>query len=588
MSVVIWPQYNDVVAMGRVAYPFPVAIVPSDLQGAIIILVSGITSFPQHFSMELLLFFSSCVILVVSSLYLLRLISGDRRRNLPPGPRALPLLGNLLDLGANPHRSLARLADRHGPVMTLRLGTVTTVVASSASAARDVLQRHDAVFSARSVPDATRARDHDGHSMGWLPPGSPRWRALRKVCSVELFAPRCLNAHQALRRQKVERLVSHVARLAREGSAVDVGRVAFLTALNLVSCTIFSVDLACLDDERAPRWGFKDMITEYAVTVAVPNVSDFFPVLAPLDLQRLRRRLGRVFDRLHAIFEEQIERRLREPPKNDFLDALLDYRGAEDGRPFDRKTLLSLITVCITLLPLGNFVRPVKNSCCFIKPYQDISHPLDLFGYFSQDLFSAGSDTSATTVEWAMAELLRNPSTMAKARDELAQVMGSKTEIEESDIGKLNYLQAIVKETFRLHPPAPLLLPHKAETASEIGGYEVPKGAHVLVNVWAIGRSSEVWPEPEKFIPERFLEQEVDFRGRYFELLPFGSGRRMCPGMLLADRMVHLMLACLLHRFEWRMPADVEKNGVDMTEKFGAILSLATPLHAIANPAVNM
>jgi cytochrome P450 len=298
--------------------------------------------------MELLLILSLCVILVVSSLYL-RLITGDRRRNLPPGPRGLPLLGNLLDLGANPHRSLARLADRHGPVMTLHLGTVTTVIASSAATAREVLQRNDAVFSARSVPDAARARDHDGHSMGWLPPGSPRWRALRKLCSVELFAPHSLNAHQALRRQKVEQLVSHVARLAREGAAVDVGRVALLTALNQISCTIFSVDIACLDDER---WGFKDVFTDFTVTVAVPNVSDFFPVLAPLDLQRLRRRLGRAFDRLHVIFEEQIERRLREPRKNDFLDVLLHYRGADDGRPLDRKTLLSLITVCIINSPI--------------------------------------------------------------------------------------------------------------------------------------------------------------------------------------------------------------------------------------------
>ncbi|GJN30885.1 hypothetical protein PR202_gb19229 [Eleusine coracana subsp. coracana] len=248
------------------------------------------------------------------------------------------------------------------------------------------------------------------------------------------------------------------------------------------------------------------------------------------------------------MFEEQIERRLRgradgEPPKNDFLDLLLDHRGAEDGKAFDRQTLLSLLT----------------------------------------DLFSAGSETTSATVEWAMAELLQNPSTMAKARDELAQVIGSKPEIEESDMGELKYLQAIVKETFRLHPPAPLLLPRQAETTSEIGGYEVPKGARVLVNVWAIGRDSKVWPDPEKFLPERFLEGEIDFRGRYFELAPFGSGRRMCPGMPLAVRMVHLMLACLLHRFDWRLPADVEKNGLDMTEKFGTILSLKTPLHAVAS-----
>ncbi|CAL4913549.1 unnamed protein product [Urochloa decumbens] len=499
--------------------------------------------------MELLLVHAACAVLVVSSLYLLRLLFAGAGHNLPPGPRPLPLIGNLLDLGAAPHRSLARLAARHGSLMTLRLGAVTTVVASSATAARDVLQRHDAALSSRSVPDAARARAHGEHSVGWLPPASPRWRALRKVCSAELFAPRRLDAHRPIRRDKVRRLASYVSRLAREGAPVDVGRAAFTTALNMLSCAIFSADLADLDD-RAASGAFKGVIEEFTVAVGVPNVSDFFPVLAPLDPQRLRARLGRVFDRLHAIFDEQIERRLQEraagePPKNDFLDLLLDYRGAEDGRGFYRQTLLSLLT----------------------------------------DLFSAGSDTSAATVEWAMAELLQNPSSMTKARDELAQVIGSKQEVEESDIGQLKYLQAIVKETFRLHPPAPLLLPRQAETATEIGGHTVPKGARVLVNVWAIGQDPELWSEPEKFMPERFLEKEMDFRGKDFVLLPFGSGRRICPGMPLADRMVHLMLATLLHRFEWRLPAEVGEKGVDMSEYFGTILGLATPLQAIAKPA---
>nr|CAB3501421.1 unnamed protein product [Digitaria exilis] len=455
-----------------------------------------------------------CVILIASTLYLLRtFVFAGGRRNLPPGPRPLPLIGNLLDLGSHPHRSLARLAARHGPLMALRLGSVTTVIASTADAARDVLQRHDAALSTRSVPDAARACAYDEYSMGWLPPGSPRWRAMRKVCSAELFAPRRLDAHQPLRRDKVRRLVSHVARVAREvGAPVDVGRVVFTTVLNLISCTVFSADLADLDD-RGVSGAFKGVIGEFMVLVGVPNASDFFPVLAPLDPQRLRTRLAKVFNKLHAIFDEQIEKRLQEraagdDPKNDFLDLLLDYRGAEDGQGFDRLTLLSLFT----------------------------------------DLFSAGSDTSAATIEWTMAELLQNPSAIAKARDELRQVIGSKQEIEESDIGQLKYLQAIVKETFRLHPPAPLLLPRQAEATTEIRGYTVPQGARILVNVWAIGQDPELWSEPEKFMPERFLGKEMDFRGKNFELLPFGAGRRMCPGMPLADRMVHLILANLLHR----------------------------------------
>ncbi|GJN29188.1 hypothetical protein PR202_gb17385 [Eleusine coracana subsp. coracana] len=454
--------------------------------------------------MELLLLYVTCLILAASSVHLLGLLS-DRRRNLPPGPRPLPLVGSLLSLGALPHRSLARLAERHGPVMALRLGTVTTVVASSADAARDFLQRHDAAFSARAAPDGAHVFAHYAHSMGWLPATSPRWRALRKVCSGELFAPHRLDTQQALRQEKVRQLVSHVDRLAREGGEpVRVGRLAFATALNI----------------------------------------------ARLDVQGLRRRIEGLFRRLHGMIDDLIEHRLRERAadgentKKNFLDVLLDYRSAEDGRGFERQTILSLIS----------------------------------------DLFSAGTDTSSATVEWAMAELLLNPSSMARARDELNQVVGSKPVIEESDIGQLKYLQAIVKETFRLHPPAPFLLPHLAETTTQVRGYTVPRGARVLVNAWAIGHDAKVWPEPEKFVPERFLEKEVDFRGRDFELLPFGSGRRICPGMPLAVRMVHLMLASLLHRFHWRLPADVEKNGLDMSERLGVNLAMATPLEAIATP----
>ena len=149
---------------------------------------------------------------------------------------------------------------------------------------------------------------------------------------------------------------------------------------------------------------------------------------------------------------------------------------------------------------------------------------------FLQDLFSASSDTSAATVEWAMAELLQNPSSMAKSRDELAQVMGAKQEIEESDLGKLKYLQAAVKETYRLHPPAPLLLPRQAEAATEVRGYTVPRGARVLVNVWAIGQDPELWAEPEKFMPERFWRRRWTSAARTLSCCRLGPDGGSAPG----------------------------------------------------------
>jgi cytochrome P450 len=203
---------------------------------------------------------------------------------------------------------------------------------------------------------------------------------------------------------------------------------------------------------------------------------------------------------------------------------------------------------------------------------------------FLQDLFVAGSDTSSTTVEWAMAELLRNPSSMAKAHDELARVIGLTRSVEESDIDQLPYLQAVVKETFRLHPPGPLLLPRQAQETVTITSYTIPQGSRVLVNVWAMGRDEAIWHEPERFIPERFLGSTLDYKGGDFELIPFGAGRRVCPGMPLATRMVHMVLATLLNQFEWRLPVEVERTGIKMDEKFGLSLTKAVPLCAIAAP----
>ncbi|KAL6646531.1 hypothetical protein ACP70R_018139 [Stipagrostis hirtigluma subsp. patula] len=493
----------------------------------------------------------ACLIVPLLAVYFLGFLA-HARRGLPPGPRPLPLIGSLHLLGDQPHRSLASLAKAHGALMSLRLGAVTTVVVSSPEAARQFLQKHDAAFASRSVPDAVGGHGRD--SVAWLP-HSPRWRALRKIMAAELFAPHRLDALQQLRRDKVQELVDHVGRLAAAGegpAAVEVGRVAFTTILNLLARTIFSRDLASLDDDHGGESSeeFHDVVTAIMEESGRPNLSDFFPAIAAADLQGCRRRVAQLFARLHRVFDIEVEQRLRhreagQPRKDDVLDLLLDAAAGDNGAArLDGDTLRALFT----------------------------------------DLFAAGSDTSSSTVEWAMAELLQSPSSMAKACDEITRITGSRRNVEESKIGQLPYLQAVVKETFRLHPPVPLLVPRQAETTKQIMGYTIPKGARVLVNVWAMGRDPSVWSEPEKFMPERFLAQTVDFRGGDFELIPFGAGRRICPGMPLAIRMVHVILGSLLNQFKWSLPAELEKNGVDMAEKFGVTLIKAEPLCAVATP----
>ncbi|KAJ4952910.1 hypothetical protein NE237_029742 [Protea cynaroides] len=482
------------------------------------------------------------------------LVFGTNRRNpftgsgkkLPPGPVPLPIVGSLFELGNKPNESLAKLAKEYGPLMTLKLGTVTTVVASSASMAKEVLQTHDQALAGRTVVDAVRSLNHHQASLVWLPPYS-HWRNLRKLCNNQIFTAHRLDAGESLRSQKVRELVAHVRESAQLSRAVDIGQVAFATTLNLISNTVFSVDLVRPDSVNAQE--FKAMVWEMMAEAGKPNLSDYFPILRPLDLQGIKRRMTIQLRKLHKVFDELIDQRLNSraslpsssTTNNDLLDVLLDHFQGNSS-DFGRRDIKSL---------LG-------------------------------DIFGAGTDTTSTTVEWAMAELIHNPDSMAKVQSELQEIISEEKPVEESDVGRLPYLQAVVKETLRLHPPVPLLIPHKAEAEVEISGFTVPKDAQVLVNAWAIVRDPNIWTNPDSFFPERFLGSSgIDVKGRDFELIPFGAGRRICPGITLGLRMVHLMLASLLKSFDWKIEGGINPKEMNMADKFGVTLQKAQPLRAI-------
>ncbi|XP_015950858.1 cytochrome P450 76T24-like [Arachis duranensis] len=180
-----------------------------------------------------------------------------------------------------------------------------------------------------------------------------------------------------------------------------------------------------------------------------------------------------------------------------------------------------------------------------------------------------------------MAELIHSPKKLLKVRKELEESLGKNGEVEESHISKLPYLNAIVKETLRLHPPAPFLVPHKANDDVELGGFTVPKSAQILINVWSIGRDSSVWANPKSFEPERFLDTEIDFKGKNFELIPFGSGRRICPGLPLASRTLNFMLASLLYHFNWKVANEMNPEDIDMSYSYGITLHKAQPLFLV-------
>ncbi|KAL6858799.1 hypothetical protein ACP4OV_017801 [Aristida adscensionis] len=468
-------------------------------------------------------------------------LSGTGRRP-PPGPRPFPIIGNLLDLRhGNLHHTLARLARVHGPVMRLRLGLTTAVVVSSRDAAREAFTRHDRRLAARAVPDTAHALGFSGLSMIWLPSDDPRWRTLRGVVATHVFSPRSLAAARGVRERKVRDMVDHIR--GRAGREVDVGQAVYGGVLNLVSSVLLSIDVVDVGTESAQ--GFREIVEDLIELVAKPNISDLYPCLRPLDLQGWRRWTAKQFEKLFRLFDGIIDRRLAEASSGDkhgdFLDALLE------------------------LMSTGKMARDNVKTILV-------------------DVFAAGSDTITVTVEWAMAELLRNPVIMAKVRAEIDGALQGKETIEEPDAASLPYLLAVVKEAMRLHPVAPLLLPHRAvDDGVEIGGYAVPKGSTVIFNSWAIMRDPAAWERPDEFVPERFLDTaaEVEFRGKHFEFLPFGAGRRLCPGLPMAERVVPLILASLLYAFEWRLPDGVAAEQLDVSEKFTTANVLAVPLRAV-------
>ncbi|XP_004496721.1 geraniol 8-hydroxylase-like [Cicer arietinum] len=460
---------------------------------------------------------------------------------LPPGPSPLPIIGNLLELGEKPHKPLATLAKTYGPIMSLKFGQITTVVISSADMAKEVLLTNDQFLSNRTIPQSVSVLNHEHYSLAFIPV-SPLWKELRKICNTQLFSHQTLDASQDIRRNKVQQLLNDIHQSCQIGEAIDIGTIVFKTTINLLSNTIFSVDLI---HSNGAAGEFKDLVTDITKLVGTPNVADFFPILKMLDPQGVKRRQTKNVRKVLDIFEDLVSQRLKMregtsvDSHKDMLDAMLNISK--------------------------------ENEFMDTNMIQHLSH----------DLFVAGTDTTASTLEWAMTELMRNPEAMRKAKMELEQTIGCSVPLEESNISKLPYLQAIIKETLRLHPPVPFLLPRKAERDVEIGDYTIPKDAQVLVNVWTIGRDPTIWVNPTSFSPERFLGSQIDVKGRNFELAPFGAGRRICPGLQLANRMLLLMLGSLVNSFDWMLEDGMKPEDMNMDDKFGITLQKAQPLRVV-------
>ncbi|KAJ9164154.1 hypothetical protein P3X46_023761 [Hevea brasiliensis] len=460
----------------------------------------------------------------------------SKRRPLPPGPRPWPIIGNIFHLEKKLHISMTRLAKVHGPLISLRLGTQLVVVGSSPAAATEILKNHDRLLSARWQIKVLPHKSHvlERISVIWNPTCNDQWKSLRALFRTELFSAKAIESQATLREKKSSEMVKFLT--TQQGKVINIGEIVFATIFNTISNLLFSKDMIGLEDQGLAG-GLKSLVTRMVELGATPNIADFYPILEGLDPQRLRRKMSECIEKMFGLWEiyirERREKHVKDAPKTDFLDVFLS-NGFDD----------------------------------------------DLINWLFVELFNAGAETTSTTIEWAMAEILKNKRVMVKVEEELDRVI-NRGPMHESEVSQLPYLNALLKETMRLHPAAPFLLPHRALETCEVMNYTIPKDAQVFVNVWAIGRDPTVWEEPLSFKPERFLGSSLDLKGQDFELIPFGSGRRICPGLPMATRQIPLILAHLIHYFDWSLENGEDPATLDMNDKFGLTLQKEKPLRII-------
>ncbi|KAG5556690.1 hypothetical protein RHGRI_007081 [Rhododendron griersonianum] len=470
----------------------------------------------------------------------------------PPGPTGWPLVGNMFDLGDMPHQTMYKLKAKYGPLLWLQLGSVNTMVVQSPKVAAELFKNHDVSFADRKVPDALTAFHFNESALSMNTFGA-YWRVLRRICSMEFLVNKRMNETEDIRRKCTDNMVRWIeeeAAASRENGGpgeVQLNRLLFLMAFNLVGNLMLSRDL--LDTKSMEGKEFFDCMNKILELAGTPNVADFLPFLRWLDPMKIKRTMVRDMTKTMKIASKFVKERIEEKQagtqrmKKDFLDVLLEYEG--DGKDGPDKFTVHDVNVVI------------------------------------MEMFLAGSETTSISIEWGFAELLRNPHCMKKVQEEIDRVVGLNRKVEESDMDRLPYLQAVVKETLRLHPAVPLLVPRNTMEDTEFMGHLIPKGTQVFVNAWAIGRDPEAWEDPLSFKPERFLDSNIEYKGQHFELIPFGSGRRICIGFPLAHRVLHLELATMAQTFDWELSGGVTPETMDMQERLGITLRKKVPVRAI-------
>ncbi|KAJ4724621.1 Cytochrome P450 [Melia azedarach] len=467
----------------------------------------------------------------------------ERSLNLPPGPWKLPIIGNLHQLvGSLPHHQLRNLANMYGPLMYLQIGEIPTIVVSSAESAKEVLKTHDIIFCSRVQTLTGKVITYNSSGMAFVPYGD-QWRQLRKLCVMEVLSAKKVQSFRSTREQEVSNLISWIA--SKSGSVINLTEKLFSLSYDITSKAAFGNK--CTDREI-----FISIMEEVMQLLVGANVADLFPSTRFLQsITGIKSRLQKIHKQADKIISSIIDEhkkhkeRLQTGKDEDIVDVLLSVQERADIEfPITTDNIKAIIT----------------------------------------EVFGAGSETTATTLDWALCEMMKNPRVLKRAQDEVREVFNKKGKVDETGIAEMQFLKLVIKETMRLHTPAPLLFPRECRESCKIDGFDIPAKATVIVNAWAIARDPKYWSEPESFMPERFLDCSIDFKGLDFEYIPFGSGRRICPGIPFAIANIELLLAMLLYHFDWKLPSGMKHEDLEMTEVFGAIVRRKYDLRIIPIP----
>ncbi|CAK9186298.1 unnamed protein product [Ilex paraguariensis] len=457
-----------------------------------------------------------------------------QRRNLLPTPvLSLPVIGHLYLLKQPLHQTLQKLSQKHGPIFSLRFGTRLVTVVSSPSAAEECFTKNDIVLANRPLFLVGKYIGYNFTTIVGSPYGD-HWRNLRRLSAQEIFSASRLNMFLSIRQDEIKRLLRSLYLNSQRGFAkVELRSKLTELSFNVIMRMIAGKRYFGEDEGNEEAKHFRKLVEETLLLGGASNPGDFLPILRWIDYQGFEKKLVRLSKDM-----------------DEFLQGLID----EHKKDISRNTMIS------HLLSLQES-QPEYYTNQIIKGLVLV-------------MLIAGTDTSAVTIEWAMSVLLNHPEALKKAREELDSNVGCTRLMDETDLSNLHYLHSIILETLRLFPPAPLLLPHESSADCTIGGYDVPCGTILLVNAWVIHRDPNVWDDPSSFKPERFEGGAV---GQH-KLMPFGMGRRSCPGAGLAQRVVGSALGSLIQCFEWERISEEE---VDLAEGNGLTMPKAKPLVAM-------